>query len=72
MLTDIIHGSWTKGRMVPGRPVLRSIPGLCGDQPYAARCYLIDQWEFQDPKMEVIIPFVSGLYKGYVRGYPHK
>ena len=54
----------TKGRMVPRRPVLRSIPGLCGDpmQPGVllfcfSIMYLIDQWEFQDPKMEVPICF---------------
>jgi hypothetical protein len=31
-----------------------------------------DQWEFQDPKMEVPIPYIRPIFQGYVRGYPPK
>jgi hypothetical protein len=30
------------------------------------------QWPFQDPKLEVPIPYIRPIFQAYVREYPHK
>ena len=30
------------------------------------------QWDFQEPKMEVPIPYIRPIFQAYVREYPHK